>query len=55
MEESKIDKGSVELVIRMELQGQAVDRDMLQEEGGDVRKCTSRLEGDQDSSCWMDT
>ena len=55
MEESKIDKGSVELVIRMDLQGQAVDRDMLQEDGEDVRKCTSRLEGDQDTSCRLDT
>ena len=51
MGESKIDKGSVELVIRMDLQGQEVDR----EDGGDLWKCTSRLEGDQDYSCRMDT
>ena len=55
MEESKIDKGSVELVIRMDLQGQAVDRDRLQEDSKDARKCTIRLEGDRDSSCRMDT
>ena len=32
VEESKIYKGSVEMVIRMDFQGQAVDRDRLQED-----------------------
>ena len=55
VEESKNYKVSVELVTRMDLQGQAVGRDRLQEDINDAWKCTSSLEGDQDSSYRVDT